>query len=199
MEIFDPEGRANLDFCKLKWYLSKNLILSSLSFQISPWKRTQSFKSRSAWQTWKKTTFVYRNFVLKKWLVVITNTGKSCTETEDILLIMLHLSNYLHRIDCAKVLFFHLQIAACHSVQSISWYKWRMCTILTILPCCKQYQERKLQEQKEQEKIADEENNRVFSLRPVSMKHAGKLEEKTWEKIRKLLTWGNIYLHVQLI
>ena len=46
MEIFDPEGRANFDFCILKWYLSKNLILSSLSFQISTWKQNQSFKSR---------------------------------------------------------------------------------------------------------------------------------------------------------
>ena len=36
MEIFDPEVRVNLDFLKLKCYLSKNVILGSLSFQISP-------------------------------------------------------------------------------------------------------------------------------------------------------------------
>ena len=36
MEIFDPEARANLDLFKSKFYLSKNIILGSLPFQISP-------------------------------------------------------------------------------------------------------------------------------------------------------------------
>ena len=46
-----------------------------------------------------------------------------------------------------------------------------LCGVGAVLACgWKQYQARKLEEEKEQNKMEEEESNRVFSLRPVSTK-----------------------------